>query len=266
MKKLIILSLLLLLSGCGVLQRGNYSENSNGYVIDNNLVVNYHTNETGHIDMIVIDQTYSFLEALESVSSLITLNDLSVVGEEDLIMCNIDVTLIVPKFIRVNDDHYYFKVNDTNSCSYDAYVLDEDDYIIDSGVSFFHTIDFSINPFDMIIYVEEVHYLTESSEYVRYINSVVPMSIRQEGNLSENHDVIINEYDVISNYLIENQSINLLELREDYLDENVSNIWSDFTIDSLGRDSEIVKNVRDKNTEAVLMIIKDTLARLGMFS
>ena len=54
-------------------------------------------------------------------------------------------------------------------------------------------------------------------------------------------------------------------VKENYLDENVNNIWSDDTIDALGRDHEIIKTVRLKITKRILDVIEDTLSRLGMF-
>jgi 3-dehydroquinate dehydratase len=92
------------------------------------------------------------------------------------------------------------------------------------------------------------------------------MSIRQAGNMYEDNSSYLDEINSLERYVLKNQSINLLELREDYENEEVNNIWSEDTIDYLGRDHDVIRTVRTKKTGDILDIINDTLSRLGMFS
>ena len=70
---------------------------------------------------------------------------------------------------------------------------------------------------------------------------------------------------IFEKYVLDNQSVNLLILKENYTDEDVNNIWDDITIDTLGRDHEMIKKVRLLNSQDIIDIINDTLSRLGMF-
>ncbi len=66
MKRLLLVTLsIFLLSGCGILDRGNYEKDRTGYVINEDLIISYHTNSIGEIDVFQIDQIMSFFEALE---------------------------------------------------------------------------------------------------------------------------------------------------------------------------------------------------------
>jgi ABC-type multidrug transport system ATPase subunit len=103
-------------------------------------------------------------------------------------------------------------------------------------------------------------------EWVKEIVSVLPMSYTQAGDNYEQLSTTMSEIHVLENYVLQNQSINLLQLREDYQDPEVNNIWSDETIDVIGRDHEVIKKVRLKNAGDILDAIYDTLSRLGMFT
>ena len=57
-----------------------------------------------------------------------------------------------------------------------------------------------------------------------------------------------------------------MKLKEDYQNVEVNNIWSEDTVDFLGRDHDVIKSVKTKKAGDILSIINDTLSRLGMFS
>ena len=121
-----------------------------------------------------------------------------------------------------------------------------------------------INAILFLIGMNEVGVYKE--EWEKEMVTVLPMSLKQAGNMFEDNSDYFEELSVLELYVLENQSVNLLELREDYQLETVNNIWSEDTIDRLGRDHEVIKVVRSKRTAEILEIITDTLARLGMFS
>jgi len=285
MKKLIFMfSLLLLLSGCSVFERGNYDKDRSGYVLSGDLIVNYHTNSIGEIDYFMIDQALSYFEALEYTSfdfnrlSTDTILD-SIVNESELISCGITSIENIARFIRIEEKTYFYNVRDNGYCSYDEYEFveggfSEEDIIDVEDVSpikklnktLFSETNFHVNTYETIIYIEDISYNLGKDEWEKEIVTVLPMSLRQAGNLYEDNTDFLEELTVLELYVLENQSVNLLELREDFMDEEVNNIWNESTIDRLGRDHEVVKTVRSKNTGDILEIIKDTLARLGMFS
>lgn len=284
MKKLIITLLLVsILSGCSVFDRGNYDKDRSGYVLSGDFIVNYHTNSIGEIDVFMIDEVMSYFEAIEYVGfdfNRLSTNDLldSFVSESELIACDITSATTIPRFIRIENDSYYFNARENGYCTYDEYSFHEEGYnnIDDLSVetvspienlnkTLFSEIDFYVNTFETVIYIENVVYDSGSDEWEKELVTVLPMSLRQAGNLYEDNSDYFEELAMLELYLLNNQSINLLELREDYELETVNNIWSDDTIDRLGRDNDVVKTVRTKKAGEILDIIKDTLARLGMF-
>ncbi len=285
MKKLILtLSLVLLLSGCGIFERGNYDKDRAGYVLSGDFIVNYHTNSIGEIDVFMIDEVMSYYEALEytsfeynRLSDEVTINN--AVTESELISCSITSVTKLPRFIRIEESTYFFNIRDNGYCSYDEYTFHETGFteeitydvedispIEGENVTIFSDPDFHVNTYETIIFIENIKYHIGKDEWEKEIITVLPMSSRQAGNMFEDNSDYFEELNMIELYVLDNQSVNLLELREDYLEETVNNIWSDDTIDRLGRDHEIIKTVRTKKTGDILEIIKDTLARLGMFS
>lgn len=285
MKKLIMIFILvLLLSGCSVFERGNYDKDRSGYVLNGDFIVNYHTNSIGEIDFFMIDRAMSYFEAIEytsfdfeRLSSETILN--SVVLESELISCGITSIENIPRFIRIEEKTYFYNVRDNGYCSYDEYSFHEGGFSNDEidnvdtvspiekqNRTLFSDADFHVNTFETIIFIEDISYNLGKDEWEKEIVTVMPLSYRQAGNLYEDNTDFLEELTVLELYVLENQSVNLLELREDYLDEEVNNIWNDLTIDRLGRDHEVVKTVRNKQTGDILEIIKDTLSRLGMFS
>ena len=283
-KKLIILILsIIFLTGCGVLDGGNYDKNRNGYVLSNEILISYHTNDVGEIDVFMIDKVVSFFTALELSGFDVTeLEDNSLVSsfvtEEELISCGITEVTALPRFIRVDNDSFYYNVAANGNCSYDEYDFHRNGFdrapnedvrdtspIERLNITMFEESDFTINTFDHVLFIEEVSYSALREQWEKDIVIALPMSVRQQGNLYENNDQLLLELSLLENYVLRNQSINLLEVKEDYLDENVNNIWSDDTIEILGRDHEIIKSVRLKQTKDILDVIEDTLSRLGMF-
>ena len=284
MKKLFILLLsVILLSGCGVFDSGNYDKDRSGYVLSGDFIVNYHTNSIGEIDVFMIDEVMSYFEALEYVDfdfERLSSNELldAYVDESELISCNITATSMIPRFIRIEQDTYYFNSRENGYCTYDEYIFHEEGYnnidnldvdqvspIENVNTTLFSEIDFYVNTFETIIYIENVAYDSGKDEWEKELVTALPMSLKQAGNMIEDNSDYFMELTVLEYYVLNNQSINLLELREDYLLDTVNNIWSEDTIDRLGRDNEVVKTVRTKKTGAILEIINDTLVRLGMF-
>ena len=283
MKKLVILLAVLFLSGCSVLDGGNYEKQRAGFVQTDNILISYKTNTVGEIDLFMIDDLVPFLDALtksnfnsESLENYDSLS--SFVSEEELNICGINNFTSIPRFIRLDNDSYYFKVSNNGKCTYDEYKFHkkgfnktDNDLSIDvspiegEGITRFFDVNFTINSFESVLYIEEISYKLSDSEWEKEIVTAIPMSFRQEGNLYEDNNQKTLEYAIIENYVLRNQSINRLQVREDYLDEEVFNIWSEDTIDILGRDHEIVKNVRLKQTQEILLVIEDTLGRLGLF-
>lgn len=284
MKKLSLLFLFtMFLAGCGVLAGGNYDKNRNGYVQSDDILISYKTNDVGEIDVFMIDKVVSFFTALElSEYDLAELTENSIVNsfvtEEELIECGITEVTILPRFIRVDNDSYHYNIADNGLCTYDEYKFHRNGFERQAGedvrnfspieplnITRFAEGDFTINTFDNVMFIEDVRYSALGEEWEREIVTALPMSIRQQGNLYDDNSQLLQELSLLENYVLRNQSINLLEVKEDYLDENVNNIWSEDTIEILGRDHEIVKSVRLKQTKDILDVIEDTLSRLGMF-
>ena len=284
MKRLLLVALsVVLLSGCGILDRGNYEKDRTGYVLSENLIVSYHTNSIGEIDVFQIDQIMSFFEALEYSdfdNDLLSENSLfdSFVSIDDLTSCGIESTSPIPKFIRTSEGTYYYNVRDNGYCTYDEYVFHEDGYTIESiyevdevspventNITMFKNTDFKVNTFEVILFIENIYYDESDEVWVKELVTVLPMSTKQSGNLYEDNTDFIEEISVFERYVLDNQSINLLVLRENYTDEDVNNIWAESTIDVLGRDHELIKKVRLINSQEIIDIINDTLSRLGMF-
>ena len=285
MKRIMIaLSMIVLLAGCGMFDRGNYEKNRGGFVIQDDLIVHYHTNSIGEIDVFLIDQLFTFFEALEYTSfDLDSLDDhattASVVSVAELSSCGVTRDDPIPRFLRIGDATYYYNVRDNGYCTYDEYVFHEDGFtdlvaydpedvspIEPTNVLRFRDTDFKINTFDDILFIETISYNSVNEQWEKDIVSVLPMSLSQAGNAYEEASETLDEIRVLQLYVLENQSINLLELREDYQDEDVNNIWAEATVEALGRDHEVIKQVRLKNAGAILDIIADTLSRLGMFA
>jgi hypothetical protein len=284
MKRLTIVFLLIItLTGCGVFDRGNYEKDRSGYVINDNLIAKYHTNSTGEIDIFVIDQLYTYFEALELIdfdASLLSSDAVvsSYVTTEELTTCGISADIVIPRFIRVGNLTYFYNIKENNTCTYDQYAfyplgvepLEEVETsaiipIEPLNVMRFNEADFTINPFENIVYIEEIAFNNVTEVWEKTMVTALPMSLTQAGNIYEENQDTIAQITHIQNYLLSNQSINLLSLVEDYEDEDVNMIWTDETIDYVGRDSEVVKNVRLKYTQDILDLINDTLSRLGMF-
>ncbi|PAT02696.1 hypothetical protein CI105_01680 [Candidatus Izimaplasma bacterium ZiA1] len=281
MRKFMILTLfVLLLSGCTILERGNYEENKEGYVFSNGLVTTYRTNFEGKLEVFLIDQTNSFFEAITIADiDLTELDDFSLVNETDLITCGVTEVTSMPKFIKVGDKSYVYNISNNGDCSYDEYTFHalgytslteytvsevspvENDYI-----TLFRNPDFYVNPFDNIVFIENIEYNAGLITWEKSIFSPVPMSIRQEGNMFNDNQEFFDQIRILENYLLVNQSINLLVLKTDY-DPLVDNtIWSEETIEKLGRDNDVIKKVKLENCADILEIITDTLSRLGMFN
>lgn len=276
--------MILFLSGCGIFDRGNYDKDREGYVLKGDYIINYHTSSIGEIDVFMIDKVMSYYEALEytsfdfnRLSDETTINN--VVTEVELLSCSITSVDQLPRFIRIEERSFFFNVRENGYCTYDEYdfheigFTEEISYDVEDvspvenlNITIFSDTDFYINTYQTIIYIENISYHSGKDEWEKEIITVLPMSLRQAGNMYEDNSDFFEELDVLSYYVLENQSVNLLELREDFADESVNNIWSDDTIDRLGRDHEVIKTVRNKETDEILGIIKDALTRLGMFS
>ncbi|QMS84894.1 hypothetical protein [Candidatus Xianfuyuplasma coldseepsis] len=279
MKRLfLILSLSILLTGCGLFDRGNYEKNRSGYVISENLIIQYHTNSIGEIDIFLIDQLMTYFEALDytqfDVDQLESDAEFSnIVTSEELLSCGITRETAIPRFIRIADETYVYNVRDNGYCSYDEYIfhngfsepeVPEQDIPIEiTNIQRFKQADFKLNTFEDILFIEQITF--NSFRWEKEIVSVLPMSYTQAGNTYERLSETMSEIHVLENYILQNQSINLLTLRDDYQDEDVNNIWSEETIEALGRDHELIKQVRLKNAGDILDAIYDTLSRLGMF-
>ena len=283
MKKLLLLLSIVILSGCGMLERGNYNKDRSGYVLSGNLIVSYHTNSIGEIDVFQIDQVMSFFEALEYTefdNDLLSSSDTldSYVSIAELDSCGVESTISVPRFIRIENSTYFYNVRDDGYCTFDEYDFYEDGFtelitydvedvspIEKSNITLFKDVDFMINTFEIVIFIENIYYDDNTDVWVKEIVTPLPMSQKQAGSLYEDTISFVEEISALEKYVLNNQSINLLELKENYTDEDVNNIWADSTVDSLGRDHEVIKKVRLKQTQAILDIIQDTLGRLGMF-
>jgi len=284
MKRLfLILSITILLTGCGLFDRGNYEKNRSGFVINDYLIVKYHTNSIGEIDIFMIDQLFTFFEALEytdfdytqlsghpTVQSYVTI--------EELDSCGIESDHMIPKFIRIGDYQYVYHIRDNGYCTYDEFVFHEYGYSSEvitnvsevspieiTNIQRFKDADFKVNTFEDIVVIQSVNYMIGLNRWKIEDIEVVPMSYMQAGDNYEDLSSSMDEIRVLENYVLANQSINLLTLREDYQDEDVNVIWSEETVEALGRDHEVIKQVRLKNAGDILDTIYDTLSRLGMF-
>lgn len=285
MKRILLVVLLVIfLSGCSILDRGNYDKDRTGYIVSGNLITGYHTNSIGVLDVFQIDQIMTFFEALEYTAfDMTNLNEETVLNSavttEELISCGITEIDSIPRFIRIGNDTYFYNVRDNGYCTFDQYEfnqygytdLEEYDMMLTSpienkNITLYKNADFYVNTFETIIFVESITYNFFDEVWEKHIVSSLPMSLKQSGNLFSDNSDFFNEVAVIERYVLTNQSINLLELKEDYLDEEVNNVWSDETVDALGRDHEIIKDVRLKIVGDILDIINDTLSRLGMFN
>lgn len=284
MKKLMIALLsVILLTGCGIFDRGNYEKDRSGFVINDDLIVSYRTNSIGEIDVFMIDQIMTFFEALDYTSfdssSLHTHATISsFVTVQELTDCGVTHDTPIPRFLRIGEKTYFYNNRDNGYCTYDEYNFHEAGYseeaftnpelvgpIEKTNVQRFKNTDFTINTFQDIVFIEEVRYNAIDEVWYKEIISVLPMSLSQAGDTYQDVSDTLEEFRVIESYLLTNQSVNLLELREDYKDEDVNNIWSITTIETLGRDHEVIKKVRLKNTGEIIDIINDALSRLGMF-
>lgn len=284
MKKLFIALLsVFLLAGCGIFDRGNYEKDRSGFVIKEDIIVSYHTNSIGEIDIFMIDQIMTFFEALEYTEfDLNRLNDhvvvSSVVSTDELSTCGIERTEGIPRFLRIGHKTYFYNVRDNGYCTYDEYIFHEDghsdvvltdpetvDPLEELNLLRFKNTDFTINTFEEMLFIETIYYDGLNDVWVKEIVTALPMSISQAGDNYEDVSDIMDEIEIIENYVLTNQSVNLLDLREDYKDEDVNNIWAESTIEALGRDHEVIKKVRLKNTGEILDTIEDALSRLGMF-
>lgn len=271
------------LTGCGVFDRGNYEKDRDGFVINDGIIVKYHTNSIGEIDIFMMDYVFTFFAALEYTSfdvSVLDDNSLlsSTVSVAELDSCGIEHDEAIPRFIRIEDVSYYYNVRDNGQCSYDAYEFDANGftdqvlYDVDEvspieplNIIKFRDADFIVNPFEEIVFIETISYNSFLDQWEKQLVTALPMSYTQAGNTFEELSQTMNELEILEQYVLENQSINLLQLDDDFANPEVSIIWSEETIEALGRDHEVIKNVRSKSTDDVLSMIRDTLTRLGMF-
>lgn len=283
MKKLLLLLSIVILSGCGMFERGNYNKDRSGYVLNGNLIVSYHTNSIGEIDVFQIDQIMTLFEALEYTEfdiNLLTNHDTinSFISAAELDGCGVESTTAIPRFIRIDNSTYFYNIRDNGYCTFDEYVFyeegftEEDDYIVEdtsplekTNTTLFKDADFTVNTFKIVIFIENISYNDNSNLWEKEIITVLPMSLKQAGSMYEDTISFVEEVAALEKYVLNNQSINLLVLKENYQDEDVNNIWSDETIEALGRDHEVIKKVRLDQTGDILNIIQDTLSRLGMF-
>ncbi|AIO18334.1 hypothetical protein KQ51_00446 [Candidatus Izimaplasma bacterium HR1] len=284
MKKLFIALLsIILLTGCGIFDRGNYEKDRSGFVISDDLIVSYHTNSIGEIDIFMIDQIMTFFDALEytgfdaaTLTTHTTINSYVTVAE--LTDCGVETAYPIPRFLRIGEKTYFYNNRENGYCTYDEYIFHEDGFSDEEIIApelvepieelnrlRFKNTDFTINTFEEILFIEEIKYDAIDDIWYKEIVSVLPMSLTQAGNNYEDAYEIIEELKVLENYILENQSVNLLRLRLDYKEEDINNIWEESTIEALGRDHEVIKKVRLKNTGEILDIINDALSRLGMF-
>jgi len=266
-----------------MLDRGNYEKDRKGFVIRGDLIVNYHTNSIGEIDIFMIDQIMTFFEALEYVSFDTTSLDSNItisssVSLAELASCGVPSDITIPRFLRIGSTSYFYNIRDDGYCTYDEYEFHEDGFEADPllsldnvspienlNVTRFRDADFTINTFEDILFIENIRYNPISEVWVKEIATALPMSLTQAGEAYHDISDIMEDIHILEAYVLTNQSINLLSLREDYQDEDVNNIWSEETIDVLGRDHDLIKKVRLKNAGDILDIIDDTLGRLGMF-
>jgi len=285
MKKFMIVVLsTMLLTGCSVFERGNYDKDRTGYVLSGDLLVSYHTNSVGEIDVFMIDQVFDYFEALDYVSFDNTnLEDEtiepSIVTTDELATCGITHDEAIPRFIRIEEKTYFYHIRDNGYCTFDEYVFHEEGYSLDEitdvesttyiedlNRTLFKDADFKVNTFDTIIFIENITFNNDENMWIKEIVTALPMSIKQSGNMFDDNSDFVSEVTILERYVLNNQSVNLLSLKEGYESPDVNNIWSDETITRLGRDHDVIKSVRIKKTGDIISIITDTLSRLGMFS
>lgn len=267
MKRILIALLsVFLLSGCGLFDRGNYEKDRSGFMTSGNLIVSYHTNSIGEIDMYKIDEIMSFFEALSYTDfDIDRLDDFSIISVEELDQCGIESEFSIPKFIRIKDQTYFYHVRDNGFCTFDEYGFGENNEIVNGKTTQrFKTADFTINPFEDIVFIENIYQNNITNAWEKELVTVLPMSITQSGVHYGDVKNKIEEFQILEFYLIKNQSINLLKLKE--VEDDSNNIWSEDTINSLGRDSDIIKSVSLDNTAEILELMNDSLKRLGMFN
>lgn len=283
MKKLLLVTLMLFLSGCSVLDGGNYEKNREGYVQTDDVLIEYHTNSIGELDIFAIDIVVAFYDALSKAAidyNQLSSNDVlsSIVTEEELLECGITEVNRLPRFIRLDSDSFYFKTSENGLCTYNLYDFHKNGFEVEPGQSVsnyspinglgtiqFEDSNFTINSFEHVLFIENIEYKAIDQEWERNIVTPVPMSVRQEGLIYEDNTDLYLELAILEGYILENQSINLLELRDNYMDEDIYNIWSERTIELLGRDNEVVKNVKTKKAQDILQAIDDTLSIIGVF-
>jgi hypothetical protein len=129
----------------------------------------------------------------------------------------------------------------------------------------FRLADFYINPFEDIVLLETITYDPVRERWVKTTVGALPMSYTQAGDVYEELSDVMMELRILERYVLANQSINLLVLAEDYETPEVITIWSEETIEAVGRNADVIKNVRGKYMGEVLDLIHDTLTGLGMF-
>ena len=283
MKKILLVILVMLLSGCGVLDRGNYEKDRDGFLINHGFIIQYHTNQIGEIDVFMIDKLFTYFEALDYVdfdATQLSSKDVvqSFVSSEELSFCGIESTKSIPRFIQISDKHYYYHTRETGYCTYDEYEFHENGYsdetiylvqevspIENKNVTRFKDADFTMNTFEDTLFVENIFFDLVDGIWVRELVSPIPMSFSQAGNSHEDLADTLDQFHILERYVLEKQSINLLKLADDYTDPDVRTIWSEDTIEALGRDHDIIKYVRIKIAGDVLDAIHDVLGGLGMF-
>ncbi|MEC9484730.1 MAG: hypothetical protein UMR38_02495 [Candidatus Izemoplasma sp.] len=284
MRRFLMITLsLFFLTGCGVFDRGNYEKDREGYVINDELIVKYHTNAVGEIDLFILDERLPFFEALKRIGfNAEELTDHPTVSNyitpevlDDA--CGITSDSAIPRFLNINDQHYFYHIRDNGYCTYDEYVFHETGF--DSGnvdiettspienidVLRFNRTNFLINPFIDIVSIEEITYNAEDSIWQRAFVNVLPMSLSQAGNVFESNQQYLAQLSIIEQYVLTNQSINLLILKEDFDSTESTMIWSEETVNYLGRNHDIIRHVDTENMGEIIALINDVLSRLGMF-
>ncbi|MCF7925398.1 MAG: hypothetical protein K9L26_02590 [Candidatus Izimaplasma sp.] len=280
---IIILITLIFLTGCGVFDRGNYEKDRSGFVINDALIVKYRTNAVGEIDVFIFDERISFFEGLAliefdatSLSSHTTLD--AFVSPEELDQCGLSYDQAIPRFLSINEETYFYHIRDNGYCSYDAYQFHPTGFDLTSGdtaenlspiealdIMRFNQTDFSINPFTEIVFIEDIYYDEAAAVWKKELVTVVPLSVTQAGNAYQDYSDFVRQIKIIEQYVLDNQSINLLELSETYSGDDTTMVWSEETVSYLGRNHDMIRYVDTTKIEAIITLINDTLSRLGMF-
>jgi len=262
---------LIILTACSNFIRGNYKQNANGYVIYDSYIAQYNTNDSGEIDLLILDSLISYIDAIKenyfNLDGLLETDAINYYTEEELYVCGITEEVVVPRFILLNDTRYVLQIKDNSQCSFDSYKLDliQEDPLVLQGQTLTNHIDFTINPFSEILYIEIIHVNDENEVIGQDIFQPLPMSVRQVGNHLKETQSVINQFQVLEEYVLMNQSINLLELNEDFDSEDVFQIWSEDTVETLGRNHDIIRLVQFKIADEILSIIELVMERVGMF-